>query len=340
MFCKKCGSPLELTDAFCKNCGEPVNAPNPVAESAPLTQPVPTPVETPVVPTPAPSEPVNPVLGGEAVTPVPTAPAQVPVTPTPEPAPMTTPAPTEPATPTVAGTAPTETPKKNKTFIIIAIVLVAIIIVLGGILIAKKFAGKDNVNSNTTNDQNVVNPVNDDNNGQVASNTFEYNEYQLPIPSGYTAEILNSNGVDLLQLLNRKKKILSTTELRQGYTIDAFIDVKDELKSQIEAILGSSVSSVEEKTYSGINWLIYNYNSTSNGITYENYYAYSNVGSYTVSESLISNVGGISKDTIFTDLSNMYKNTTYKGTKNFAPSDNNSDLKPEITTKPDTSIFN
>ena len=333
MFCKKCGSPLEPTDAFCKNCGEPVNAPNPVAGSAPLTQPT-AQVETPVVPTPAPTEPVtpsavNPVLGGEAVTPVPTAPVQVPVTPTPEPAPMTTPAPTEPATPTVAGTAPTETPKKNKTFLIVAIVLGVAILVVGGILISKNLGSKDVETTTTPTEDTAVNPVND-NNGVNNSGAYNYKDYQLPLPNGYTAEEDSDNG---LILTNIKKVIRAKVVLIPGYTID---DVKNEaegLKNELAAQM--TILSVNEKTYEGIEWLVFNAQATQNGQTYKVIYAFAGAGQFTVSGNIIINQGTSTQDNILTDFSKMYNGMTYMGTKSFSADDKEGSLKEIISKKVD-----
>jgi len=181
MNCKKCGSLLEPTDKFCKICGEPV-ATEPVTNTIPVTNPVPTPTPTepsgitqptenvipqPVQPTPVVPEPAatfNPV---PPVAPAPAAPE--PLNPVPPVEPMAEPvAPPQPINPAPMGptpSAPVEHPnistsepaapeKKKGSPVLVVLLLLALIAVISYIVIY--FTHPFDKNNGPTDDNNEI----------------------------------------------------------------------------------------------------------------------------------------------------------------------------------------
>ena len=365
MNCKKCGNLLAPTDVVCPMCGEPVNAnplpqtpveptpvsvnPSPITNEVPVgqpsvepstpnipkivlpTEPAPAPAPTPME---APVTPVTPVVPNQTEAPLPT---PEPVGPVPvNPAPMNNPVNPSPVEPTAAPAPnnqmpPQEQPKKNSTATIIIVVLLVAAIALGGLFVWKKFF-QDNTNVNTNNNiidnggnnGQEVNPVN---NGGTSSNTFEYKSFELPLPNNYQAEINQNGKLDMWSVTDKVEVISSFIA---GFTTDDIVgEAEEEVKNGIIS-KGSAVTSVERKTYNGVSWVIFNTTDVIEGKTYNTVRGLCSLGSYNIAYNNIFNFGTKSYDSILTELSNMYLNTTYRGSTQFSSTDEKESLDDRV----------
>lgn len=311
MYCKKCGNLIQPTDAFCNKCGEPVSAPSEQVMGNVAEPQAAQPSEaTPIIPVTAPV-PETPVAPAPVVEPVPIEPVQQPLMANANVGNVQQPV--APNVPTENAQQPApEAPKSNKTFIIIVIILLAIIAVIGGVLLYKKFfsAPKNGVEVvDNGGGNNVVDNINND------ANLFAYGYYKFPIPDNYLASI-GEDGA--LYLKNNIDKVMNVVLLYQGYNLDA---VKEELDSVRQNATDYEFGQMTEETYEGIDWIILDFVYNEAGKTYNGYAGYAYLGRYIVSENAIYNVGGASKEKIFTDFSKMYKNAIYTGTRDFSSDD-------------------
>ena len=358
MNCKKCGNVLDPTDTVCKICGEPVGggtlgvtpevAPQPAAPAAPAPAPeAPAAPAVPVTPVPeaapAPVEPaVAPVAPAPAAPEQPAAPAApvapaVPVTPAPEaqpapvaPAPVAQPvAPVQPAVaPAPAAQplgslqaslnpAPQEPQKKSPLFLIIVIVLVVAILGLGAVVLSKTVFNKDSDTKETSKknekDNDKKEEKDDDKKDKdVASgNTYKYNNFEFAIPEGYTA----SENDGFLTLINRTKKVQINARTVEGFTLDELILAKDELVSSYAAE-GMLISKTEVNTFGGEKWLVLSGKLVDDGTEFTE--GIVGLGSYHVFDTVLFNFGTKTDAEIWTEMSKMIQNATYKGSSNFS----------------------
>ncbi len=209
--------------------------------------------------------------------------------------------------------------KGNKVlFIIIAVVLVLVIGVLGYFVVSKKLLNNDDNNSNTDNNINTPNQSNNDSSEIANSNTYNFNNFELPIPNSYVAEEIDN----LLQLVDKNDKVEAYLYIHQYFTIDDCKDQLDELKKQMTEI-GATINSDTSKTIDGVEWIIMDCSFTSGDKTVNALEAFASLGEYHVMEITIYNFGNKSQDEILKEFSDMINNTTYNGTTNFSPDDNN-----------------
>lgn len=206
--------------------------------------------------------------------------------------------------------------KKSNLFIIIVIVLVLIIGVLGYFVVSKKVlkgADEDAVNSSNNSGTTSEEPT------QVANaNSYSFQNFEFPIPSSYYPSEDAERGS--LQLINNVDKIMAEMFVWQYVTIDDYKAELSNLKSQL-ATQGIIVNSDTTKTVSGVDWIILYCSTTYEGKTLNVLETFASLGNYHVLEIMIGNYGTKSNEYIFTDLSNMISNTTYRGTKNFSSND-------------------
>lgn len=360
MNCKKCGNPLAPTDTFCPKCGEPVESiqsvvstpvepvapvPAPMLEPVQPAEPTPMEVSTPVAP-----QPVETVTSNNAQPTV--EPTQQMVTPEPIPADNQTPVepvgivpppmPNPGVQPQPISTQPVvnqqpvqptneEVPKKNNAFKIIVIILVAIIVIFGGLLLYKKLAPA-NTGDIVDNGVDGSQPT-DINNGN--NNTFEYKEFQLSIPNNYVATITDKG---YLNLTNKLDKIAISTAIYRGYLID---DVNDELEDIKQNLVnsGATIISTDSKQYEGIDWVIINMTVPYEEQTMPVVYGMSSLGNYSITDNYLYNFGTNSSESILMELSKMYANATYNGTKQFSATDEKDEMEVNLDTSFDKTIF-
>ena len=224
-----------------------------------------------------------------------------------------------------------EAPKKNNAFKIIVIILVAIIVIFGGLLLYKKLAPA-NTGDIVDNGVDGSQPT-DINNGN--NNTFEYKEFQLSIPNNYVATITDKG---YLNLTNKLDKIAISTAIYRGYLID---DVNDELEDIKQNLVnsGATIISTDSKQYEGIDWVIINMTVPYEEQTMPVVYGISSLGNYSITDNYLYNFGTNSSESILMELSKMYANATYNGTKQFSATDEKDEMEVNLDTSFDKTIF-
>ena len=105
-----------------------------------------------------------------------------------------------------------------------------------------------------------------------------------------------------------------------------------ETYKELYAKNGIVLGSINRKEYGGVEWVLVDAVQDN---TYEFYMAYSALGNYHIADGWLMNIGELSDESVFTQLSNMFKQATYNGTKNFSEDDNSEkeEMKKNYDTK-------
>lgn len=275
MNCPKCGNILNPADTLCPKCGQPVNNVQPVNN-----QPQP-------------------------------APTQVPNTNQFNPQPESQPMMNNPYNPA---------PKKNNAFIIIIIVLVLAII---GVVLFFVLGNKDKTEDNTTGDTNTTvdngtggnntQPTTVDNGGDT--NTYTYENYEFPIPTGY--EPMEKE--ESLYFIDQNNKVVTGVLSVLPYSYQNYVDYKEEIKTS-GAEAGFDVKEIVEETHGNAKWL--KIVATAEGE--EIIFYFTKLDQYSTVQYMYMNQGNTKSDEqIFTEFANVFANAKYKGASGFSKDDSN-----------------
>ena len=319
MNCKKCGNLLGVNDAFCKNCGEPVSPTPTTVNAAPqepvtptnevpnndpnqMTSPMPEPIATPtnevsnndlnqvVSPAPEPEPVVTPTNEvpnsnlNQAVNPMPQ-----PISPVNEQPPVANPAPVAQPTNVVPEK------QKNNNLKIIIIILVVLVLAVGGFIAYKMLKPSNEtppVDEPPGGGSNVIN------NGENSGNTYDYKGFKFILPNGYTASAYND------EFIIKSQTAAAQIMIADYYTLD-------DIKPQVEALKaelikqGVMVSSIENKTYAGKEWILMPATVTENGTTYRMTIAFTDLGEYHLARLYVITQNP-NDETIYTEIVNMF----------------------------------
>lgn len=257
MLCSNCGNPLDPNDKFCKSCGTPINENpmNPMEQNNQMNQmgPMGNPMEqnnqiNQMGPMGNPNDggfqAQGPMMNnnfqqGNSFNQGPAGPA-----------------------PMGNGYNAQEPKKNNTTFFIIVAVLVVVIV---GLVLYFVLGKKDDKETPTTPNPDVVNPVDGNGNGngnggnkggsttQVTyDNVVKVDDYDIPLPSGF--EKFEHEGKTYYY--NSAEKIFVELYVHKSVTYNMYVISKDSLKKQLES-MKVNVTNVVEKTFDGAKALIY-----------------------------------------------------------------------------------
>lgn len=204
-----------------------------------------------------------------------------------------------------------EKKKTNPIFIIIVILLVLVIIFLGyKLFLADKLSGDSSNSGSNTNSSDTVNEQN-----QVTqSNTVNFENFEFPVPSSYQANIIDGG---FLQLINKTDRIMVNASL-YPYAIEDIKENIDAVKNSLSGNDGIKIKSQDNKTISGVEWIIFDCTVIKEGETIDTAVdAFAQLGEYHSLELGILNLGTRDNNEIYEVFSKMINGATYKGTKNF-----------------------
>ena len=346
MNCKKCGNLLDANDMFCKKCGEPVSI-----ASAPIT-PEPTVAPTNVSPNNDLNQMATPPVNNEpnemassmpetAVPPIPEVPSDnmnQPVQPVNETVTNnlnqmvqpTNPTPEQPQLVNQTPVAPTPSeskPKANNKLKIIIIVLALVIVAVGGFIVYKMLKPGSETPATVDPSGGGSEVIN---NGGNTGNTYNHNGFQFTLPTGYTASAYND------EFIIKSATAVAQIKIVDYYTLDDIKPEAETLKAEFTK-QGMTVTTIENKTYGGKEWLLMPATMTENGVTYNLTIAFTDLGEYHVTRQYIV-TREPNDESIYTQIVNMFATATYNGTTSFSNDGEKGELN--VSTTPNESIFN